>query len=103
MAAAALVQDGETIAIDASIFSRYLLRALGKFKELTVITYNLDCALELKGRSGNCVLIPGGRINPGSLGSNLFVEGDFFMQNRGRQKRPHFQNAEVVRSTCHLP
>jgi DeoR/GlpR family transcriptional regulator of sugar metabolism len=80
MVAAALVQDGETIAIDSSPFAHYLVRGLGNFKELTIITYNLDCALELKGRSGISVLLPGGRIYSGIFSANLIAEENFFTQ-----------------------
>lgn len=80
VAAAALVQDGETIAIDGSTTALYLARALVRFKELTVVTYNLRCAMELRGRSGISVLMPGGRVHWGSLSLDGTVGENFFRQ-----------------------
>lgn len=62
LAAAKLVEDGETIALDSSTSALYLVRALGSFKELTVITNNLRSAMELCGRPGISVMMSGGLV-----------------------------------------
>ena len=62
MAAAKLVNDGDTIALDSSTSSFYLVRALGAYKELTVVTNNLRNAMELSGRTGISVMMPGGLV-----------------------------------------
>ncbi|MBN9393295.1 MAG: DeoR/GlpR transcriptional regulator [Chloroflexi bacterium] len=62
IAAAKLVDDGETIALDSSTSSLYLVRALGTYKELTVVTNNLRSAMELCGRPGISVLMSGGLV-----------------------------------------
>jgi DeoR/GlpR family transcriptional regulator of sugar metabolism len=61
-AAAKLVHDGETIALDSSTSALYLARALGSYKELTVVTNNLRSAMELCGRPGISVLMSGGIV-----------------------------------------
>lgn len=60
--AAKLVHDGETIALDSSTSALYLARALGTYKELTVVTNNLRSAMELCGRPGISVLMSGGMV-----------------------------------------
>ena len=63
--AAALVQDGETIAFDASTTALEVARRLREragWQALTVITNGLRIAEELAGRPGITVLLPGGRM-----------------------------------------
>ncbi|MDQ2912593.1 MAG: DeoR/GlpR family DNA-binding transcription regulator [Chloroflexota bacterium] len=79
-AAAALVEDGETIAVDASTTGLYLVRHLkGRaWTQLTVVTNGIRIASELAGEPGIIVLVPGGRLRweamsfVGHLGDGLF-------------------------------
>ena len=61
-AAAALVQDGDSIALDASTTAMYLARFLRDRRELTVVTNGIRVAMEFAGRSGITVLMPGGTL-----------------------------------------
>jgi DeoR/GlpR family transcriptional regulator of sugar metabolism len=79
--AAALVQDGESIVMDASTTALAVarrLRARGGWSQLTVITNGLRMASELAGSSGITVLMLGGRVRweamsvVGQLGDGLF-------------------------------
>ena len=68
--AAALVADGESIALDASTTAYAMarhLRARGGWLHLTVVTNGLRIALELAGVSGVTVVMPGGFIRPEAL------------------------------------
>jgi DeoR/GlpR family transcriptional regulator of sugar metabolism len=58
--AARLVQEGDSIALDASTTALYLARCLRGRRELTVVTNGLRNAVELGGRPGVSVLMPGG-------------------------------------------
>jgi DeoR/GlpR family transcriptional regulator of sugar metabolism len=80
-AAAALVQDGESIVLDASTTALYLARDLKRrrsWTNLTVITNGLRIASELAGHPGITVLMLGGRVRwealsvVGQLGDGLF-------------------------------
>ena len=69
-AAAAMVADGESIALDASTTAFAMakhLRARRSWLHLTVITNGLRIALELAGVPGVTVLMPGGFIRPEAL------------------------------------
>ncbi|MSP13197.1 MAG: DeoR/GlpR transcriptional regulator [Chloroflexi bacterium] len=59
---AAMVKDGETIALDSSTTALYMARHLKDFHQLTVVTNGIRIALELSGRSGFTVLMPGGTL-----------------------------------------
>lgn len=61
-AAASLVQDGDSIALDASTTAMYLARALRDRRELTVVTNGMRVAMEFAGRPGTTVLMPGGIV-----------------------------------------
>ena len=64
-AAAQLVHDGESIALDASTTALYLARALKArdgWSQLTVITNGLRIASELAGYPGITVAMPGGWV-----------------------------------------
>jgi len=61
-AAASLVQDGDSIALDASTTAMYLARFLRDRRELTVVTNGIRVAMEFAGRSGITVLMPGGTL-----------------------------------------
>lgn len=64
-AAANLVVDGESIALDASTTALSLarhLKARGRWDRLTVITNGLRIALELAGVPGVTVVMPGGTV-----------------------------------------
>lgn len=80
-AAADLVQDGESIVMDASTTALYVARQLKKrrgWTQLTVITNGLRLASDLAGHPGITVLMLGGRVRwealsvVGQLGDGLF-------------------------------
>ena len=80
-AAAELVQDGESIVMDASTTALAVARRLtarGGWSQLTIITNGLRLASELAGSSGITVLMLGGRVRwealsvVGQLGDGLF-------------------------------
>ncbi len=80
-AGAALVQDGESIVMDASTTALSVarqLKARGGWSQLTVITNGLRLASELAGHPGIVVLMLGGRVRwealsvVGQLGDGLF-------------------------------
>ncbi len=69
-AAAEMVTDGESIALDASTTAYAMarhLRARGGWLHLTVLTNGLRIALELAGVAGVTVVMPGGFIRPEAL------------------------------------
>ena len=64
-AAAAIVEDGETIAFDASTTALEVARQLrqrGGWRSLTVITNGIRIAEELAGQDGITILVPGGTM-----------------------------------------
>lgn len=80
-AAASLVHDGESIALDSSTTALKLARSLkarGSWHALTIITNSLRIASELAGHPGLTVLMPGGRVRweamsvVGPLGAGIF-------------------------------
>lgn len=80
-AAAAMVRDGESIALDASTTALYVARALtavGGWSHLTVMTNGLRIASELAGHPGITVAMPGGWVRwealslVGGLGDGVF-------------------------------
>ena len=80
-AGAALVQDGESIVMDASTTALSVarqLKARGGWSQLTIITNGLRIASELAGHPGIVVLMLGGRVRwealsvVGQLGDGLF-------------------------------
>ena len=79
--AAALVTDGESIALDASTTALYVARALkarGGWHQVTVMTNGLRIAGELSGVPGVAVAVPGGWVRwearsvVGGLGEAVF-------------------------------
>ena len=81
VAGAALVQDGESIVMDASTTALSVarqLKARGGWSQLTIITNGLRLAAELAGHPGITVLMLGGRVRwealsvVGQLGDGLF-------------------------------
>jgi len=80
-AAAAMVVDGESIALDASTTALALarhLKARGSWVHLTVVTNGLRIASELAGHPGITVALPGGFVRyealsvVGPLGAGIF-------------------------------
>jgi DeoR/GlpR family transcriptional regulator of sugar metabolism len=65
-AAAALVRDGESIALDASTTAWQIARHLKNRQELTVITNGLFVALEFLNSPGVTVVMPGGSLRVAS-------------------------------------
>jgi DeoR family transcriptional regulator of aga operon len=66
-AAAALINDGETIILDSGTTTMEVARNLGTFKELTVITNALNIAIELTQFPQIKLIIPGGFLRDKSL------------------------------------
>lgn len=87
-AAADLVRDGDSIALDASTTAWHLARYLKDRHELTVLTNGLFIALELADSPGVTVVMPGGMLRSGSnsligeMGAGIFdryhVQKGFF-------------------------
>jgi DeoR/GlpR family transcriptional regulator of sugar metabolism len=65
-AAAALVRDGESIALDASTTAWQIARHLKDRQELTVVTNGLFTALEFLNSPGVTVVMPGGSLRVAS-------------------------------------
>lgn len=65
-AAAQLVRDGETIILDSGTTTAAIARRLraARLSSLTVVTNAINVALELSGRAGIRVLMPGGTLRP---------------------------------------
>jgi DeoR family transcriptional regulator of aga operon/DeoR family fructose operon transcriptional repressor len=61
-AAAKLVHDGDSIALDASTTALHVARNLKARRELTVLTNGIRVASELAGLPGITVLMPGGAV-----------------------------------------
>ncbi len=66
-AAAALVQDGDIIAIDNGTTAHSIARMLTEHRDLTVITNGLGVAIELENKPGITVMVTGGSIHSGSM------------------------------------
>jgi len=64
--AAALVRDGDSIALDASTTAWYVARHLKDRRELTVVTNGLFVALEFVDSPGVTVVMPGGQLRAAS-------------------------------------
>jgi len=71
-AAAALVQDGDTIAFDASTTAWQVARHVKERRELTVVTNGLYIALEFLNLPGVTVVMPGGTLR----GASASLVGD---------------------------
>ncbi len=65
--AASLIQNGESIALDASTTALYLARNLRGSKEITVITNGIRVAEEIANYPGLTVMLPGGLIRPAAM------------------------------------
>jgi DeoR/GlpR family transcriptional regulator of sugar metabolism len=65
-AAAALVRDGDSIALDASTTAWQIARYLKDRRELTVVTNGLFVALEFLDSPGVTVVMPGGSLRAAS-------------------------------------
>jgi DeoR/GlpR family transcriptional regulator of sugar metabolism len=63
---AALVRDGDSIALDASTTAWHIARYLKDRRELTVVTNGLFIALEFVDSPGVTVIMPGGQLRPAS-------------------------------------
>ena len=66
LAAAALVRDGDSIALDASTTAWQIARHLKDRRELTVMTNGLFIALEFLDSPDVTVIMPGGALRPAS-------------------------------------
>lgn len=65
-AAAAMVRDGDAIALDASTTAWQVARHLKDHRELTVVTNGLFIALEFLDSAGVTIVMPGGSLRPES-------------------------------------
>lgn len=84
-AAAGLVQDGESIALDASTTALHLARNLRGGKEITVITNGIRVAEEIANYPGLTVMLPGGLIRPAAMSVvGNWSEGVFKQINIGK-------------------
>lgn len=84
-AAAAMIEDGEAIALDASTTALALAEAIQGRHELTVITNGIYTALALLGSPGTTILMPGGFLRQDSV-SLVGVEGRDVIQKYHFQK-----------------
>ena len=66
-AAASLIQNGESIALDASTTALHLARNLRETKEITVITNGIRVAEEIANYPGLTVMLLGGLIRPAAM------------------------------------
>lgn len=66
-AAAALIQPGETILLDAGTTTIEIARRLPENADVTVVTCALNIALEASSRAGVHVVVCGGELNPRTL------------------------------------
>jgi DeoR/GlpR family transcriptional regulator of sugar metabolism len=67
LAAANLVQNGDSIALDASTTALHLARNLRGIKEITIITNGIRVAEEIANYPGLTIMLLGGLIRPTSL------------------------------------
>ena len=72
-AAAAMVDDGEAIALDSSTTAFYIALELGEKKELVVVTNGLRVASALADAPGVSVIVPGGVLRLAAMS----LVGDF--------------------------
>lgn len=90
--AATLVQEGETIILDASTTALWLAKHLIDRRDLTVVTNSIQVVMELAGRPGIRVICTGGNLRERALGfvgplaeraiSGYFVD-KVFMSGKG--------------------
>jgi len=66
-AAASLIQNGESIALDASTTALHLARNLRGTKEITVITNGIRVAEEIANYPGLTIMLLGGLIRPAAM------------------------------------
>lgn len=66
-AAAALVEDGETIIVDVGTTALECARALSRSQRLTVVTPSLQVAHELSHAPAIRTMVVGGRLRPGEM------------------------------------
>lgn len=94
---AALVEDGDAIAIDSSTTSYYLAKEIADRQDLIVVTFGLRAAVLLLEHSNATVVLPGGVVRRASGG----MVGSFgnVLEGRGRLSKGFFGTATV--STTH--
>ncbi len=66
-AAAARIEDGDTILLDSGTTTAYVADALAGHAKLVIVTNSADIACRLAQRNGNRVFLAGGEINPEGL------------------------------------
>ena len=67
LAAAGLVQDGESVFIGSGSTTAYVARHLRNYSDLTVVTNALNVAIELAAAGGVTVVVTGGLMRPSEL------------------------------------
>lgn len=115
-AAAALVEDGDTIAIDTGTTTYYFARALADRKKLTVVTPDLVIARMLEDYEGVSVILAGGQVRRGfsctvgaitnSVLKSLAVDKTFLATNSvsaaGELCTPDIEQAEVKKNLLRM-
>lgn len=111
-AAAELVEDGDTIAVDTGTTTYYFARALAGKKKLTVVTPDLAIARTLEDSEGVSVILAGGQVRRGfsctvgaianSVLQSLAVDKAFLATNSvnaaGELCTPDIEQAEVKKN-----
>ena len=62
-----MVQDGDHLMLDDSSTALYIAKQLRDKKELTVLTYSMEIAMEVAAVEGWTVICTGGTVKPGTL------------------------------------
>jgi DeoR family transcriptional regulator, glycerol-3-phosphate regulon repressor len=62
-AAAAMIRNGESVAMDTGTTTSFLARALAGHERLDIVTNSMDIARTLSGRSGHTIHLVGGRVD----------------------------------------
>ncbi|GHA53011.1 transcriptional repressor AgaR [Photobacterium aphoticum] len=66
-AAAALIEDGDTVILDSGTTTREIAASLGNVEDVVVMTNGLDVAMELSSKPGIEVLMTGGVLRKNAL------------------------------------
>lgn len=115
-AAAAMVEDGDTIALDTGTTTYYLAKALADKKKITVVTSDLNIAKTLEEYPGITVILAGGQVRKGfsctvgaltnSVLKELAVDKAFIATNsvnaEGGLCTPDLEQAEVKKNLMRM-
>ena len=78
-AAAERVRDGQTLMIDTGSTTAFVAQALGRARDLTVVTNSLEIARHLVGRNGNRIFMAGGELRA-DLAAAIGAEAEGFIR-----------------------